>query len=51
MRAGGRLLLLLALAPAPLSAQAWYTIGAGAGGNRVDCENCESIERFWGGSG
>ena len=51
MKAGAHLLLLLALAPVPVSAQAWYTIGAGAGGNRVDCENCESIERFWSGSG
>ncbi|HKU62778.1 MAG TPA: outer membrane beta-barrel protein [Gemmatimonadales bacterium] len=51
MRAAGRLALLLALAPAPLSAQAWYTIGGGAGGNRVSCADCEKIERFWGGSG
>jgi len=51
VRVGARLALLLALAPAPLSAQAWYTIGAGAGGNRVSCQDCESIERFWSGSG
>ena len=51
MRAAGHLVLLLALAPAPVSAQTWYTIGAGAGGNRVSCENCKSIERFWSASG
>ena len=51
MKAGARLVLLLALAPAPVSAQTWYTIGAGAGGTRVDCDNCEAIERFWSGSG
>jgi hypothetical protein len=48
---GARLALLLLLAPAPLSAQAWYAIGGGTGSNRVSCVNCESIERFWGGSG
>jgi hypothetical protein len=51
VRARGRLLLLLTLTPAPVSAQAWYTIGAGAGGNRISCQECESIERFWSGSG
>jgi hypothetical protein len=51
VKARGGLVLLLALTPAPVSAQAWYTIGVGAGGNRVSCQDCESIERFWGPSG
>jgi hypothetical protein len=41
---------LIALAPDSAAAQNgfWWSVGGGAGRNRVSCENCEEINRYWG---
>jgi hypothetical protein len=47
------ILTLVVLAPGSVAAQNgfWLSVGAGAGLNRVDCETCEEINRYWGPSG
>src|SRR5262245_59221442 len=47
------ILALIALAPGSAAAQDgfWLSVGAGAGLNRVDCESCDEINRYWGPSG
>jgi Outer membrane protein beta-barrel domain len=47
------ILALIALAPASVAAQSgfWWSVGGGAGRNRVSCETCEEIKGYWGASG
>jgi hypothetical protein len=46
-------LVMIAIAPGPASAQSGFSwaVGGGAARNRVDCETCEEINHHWGVSG
>ena len=59
-RASGMAALALGLILSASSARAqghvegqgfWFTLGGGPGSNRIDCDQCETIDRFWGGQG
>jgi hypothetical protein len=47
------ILTLVVIAPGSVAAQNgfWLSVGGGTARNRVDCETCEEINRYWGVSG
>jgi hypothetical protein len=47
------ILAVISIAPASAGAQSgvWVSAGGGAARNRVSCESCEDINRYWGASG